>query len=72
VVKGEGGTVRNRVFEGKCYNFALGFVEDRLLERGHWTPEKAMAISDALSKKVQRTVNNFFRKQVVDRRSDQR
>jgi hypothetical protein len=55
--------VRKKAFEGKCYNFALGFVNDRLLKQGHWTPEEAMAISGTLSKEVQKTVNDFFERQ---------
>jgi hypothetical protein len=63
LVKGEGDTVRKKAFEGKCYNFALGFVNDWLLKQGHWTPEEAMAISGPLSKEVQKTVTDFLERQ---------
>lgn len=52
--------MKKKVFEGKCYNFALGFVNDWLLKRGNWTPEEAIAISDPLSKEIQKTVVNFL------------
>ena len=55
--------MRKKSFEGKCYNFALGFVNDWLLKRGRWTPEEAIAISDTLSKKVKKTVNDFLERQ---------
>lgn len=56
-----------RKINGKCYNFALGLIEEWLIKQGHWTPEKAMELSSRLSKEVKKTVNNFF-----ERRSKQK
>jgi hypothetical protein len=51
------------VFNGKCYNFALGFIEERLVKHGGWTSEKAMKLSDKLSKEIKKTVKGFFTRQ---------
>lgn len=61
--RGEENTVKKKVFDGMCYNFALVLVNDRLLNQGHWIPEEAIEKSSMLSKKIQKTVNDFFERQ---------
>jgi len=64
--------IEKRVFGGKCYSFALGFVNERLLKRGQWTAEtteEAIKMSSTLSREVQKTINDFFGRQPRARRS---
>lgn len=61
---------RERVIhEGTCYNFSLVLVQQKLLQQGCWTAEKAMELSARLSGDIQETVRAFFdreRKRIIE------
>lgn len=48
------------IFNGKCYNFALGFVNDQLYERGYYDTEESIKLSNRLAKEIRKTVKGFL------------
>ena len=51
--------IEKKVFDGKCYNFALGFVNDWLVQQGRWNHKEVIDLSSRLSREIQKTVNDF-------------
>lgn len=50
------------ILDGKCYNFALGFVNERQVKDGKVNPSEAITLSSRLSKEIKKVVSRFFSK----------
>lgn len=48
------------IFNGKCYNFALGFVNERQIKHGYFDPDESKKLSSRLAKVIRKTVKDFL------------
>jgi len=57
--------MKKNPLDWKCYNFALGLVNEKLEKEKRWKADTAAQLSTALSKELKKVVQDFFKTEKI-------